>query len=123
MSQKRTALITGCSKGGAGDALAQEFHRNGIRALATGRDLSKLEHLKGLGIETLQLDVEDSESIKAAAKAVAKMTGGKLDFLVNNAGMGELLRVHAPPLSRTSRADVGAEQGITPPSSTRTSSA
>lgn len=115
MSPKKTVLITGCSKGGIGDALAQEFHRNGIRVLATGRNLSKLEHLKGLGIETLQLDVEDSESIKAAAKAVDEITGGKLDFLVNNSGMGEFSRPRAP-IPGTSHADMGIDQGTTPPS-------
>lgn len=98
MSPKKTALITGCSKGGVGDALAQEFHRNGIRVLATGRNLSKLEHLKALGIETLHLDVEDSESIKAATKAAGEVTDGKLDFLVNNSGMGEFSRPRAPAL-------------------------
>lgn len=86
---QRTVLITGCSKGGIGDALAQEFHRRGIRVLATGRNLSKLEHLKDFGIDTLALDVEDSESIKAAARAASELTGGKLDFLVNNSGMGQ----------------------------------
>ena len=90
---KKTALITGCSKGGLGDALAQEFHRNGIRVLATARNTSKTKHLKGLGIETLQLDVEDTESIKAAAKAAGELSGGQLDFLVNNSGMGT---PHAP---------------------------
>lgn len=99
MAPKRTALITGCSKGGIGDALAQEFHRNGVRVLATGRNLSKLEHLKGLGIETLQLDVEDSHSIKTAAKAAGELIGGKLDFLVNNAGMGEFFASTRPLLS------------------------
>ena len=88
-ASKKTALITGCSKGGIGDALAQEFHRKGIRVLATARNPSKLEHFKELGIETLQLDVEDSASIKAAAEAAGELTNGKLDFLVNNSGMGE----------------------------------
>ena len=86
---KKTVLITGCSKGGIGDALAQEFHRKGIRVFATGRSPSKLEHFKALNLETLPLDVEDSDSIKAASKAVSELTGGKLDFLVNNSGMGK----------------------------------
>lgn len=91
---KKTALITGCSKGGLGDALAREFHSKGIRVLATARNLSRIEHFKELGIETLKLDVEDSESIKAAAKAVEELTGGKLDFLLNNSGMGKLPPAH-----------------------------
>ena len=94
-TSKKTVLITGCSKGGIGDALAQEFHHRGIRVLATGRNLSKLEHLRDFGIDTLPLDVEDSESIKAAVKAASELTDGKLDFLVNNSGMGK-----SPPFAQ-----------------------
>ena len=87
-STKRTALVTGCSEGGIGDAIAQELHRRGIRVLATGRNLEKLSHLKDLGIEIVQLDVESSVSIKEAADTVNTFTGGRLDFLVNNSGAG-----------------------------------
>ena len=106
---RKTALVTGCSKGGIGDALAREFHAKGVRVLATGRNLSKLEHFNALGIETLQLDVENSESIKAAAKAASDLTGGKLDYLVNNSGMGELV-----PPSRPRSALLFAHDGHAP---------
>src|SRR6187402_2831283 len=85
------ALITGCSAGGIGDALAQEFHKNGIHVFATARSLSKISHLKALGLSTIQLDVTSPESIKDAVAEVQKVTGGKLDFLVNNAGLGMCL--------------------------------
>ncbi len=85
----KSALITGCSKGGIGDALAQEFHKNVVRVFATARNMVKVEHLKVLGIEVLQLDVLSPESIQMAAAEVLKATGGELDFLVNNAGGGE----------------------------------
>lgn len=91
----RSALITGCSKGGIGDALAQEFHKKGIRVFATARNLAKIEHFKTLGIEVLQLDVLSSESIQMAVSAVRKATGGKLDFLVNNAGAGQSCLIQA----------------------------
>ncbi|KAF7924498.1 hypothetical protein BELL_0041g00370 [Botrytis elliptica] len=84
----KTVLITGCSEGGIGDALAKSFHRQGLRVFATARNLAKIEHLKKLGLETLSLDVTDSTSIKEAVDAVALKTGGKLDFLVNNSGAG-----------------------------------
>jgi 1-acylglycerone phosphate reductase len=83
-----TALITGCSKGGIGDALAQEFYHKGVRVFATARDLSKIQHLKSIGLEILQLDVTSEESIQDAVKYIQKETGGKLNYLVNNAGMG-----------------------------------
>ncbi len=88
MEMQKTALITGCSKGGIGDALVHAFHRRGVRVFSTARNLSKVQHHKALGIETIELDVTDSESINKAVKEVEKLTGGKLDFLVNNAGMG-----------------------------------
>ncbi len=85
----KSALITGCSKGGIGDALAQEFHKNGVRVFAIARNSAKVEDFKSLGIEVLQLDVLSPESIQIAVSEVRKATGGKLDFLVNNAGAGE----------------------------------
>jgi 1-acylglycerone phosphate reductase len=90
---KKSVLITGCSEGGIGDALAQEFHRKGLRVFATARDLTKIEHLKAMSLEVLQLDVTSQESIRHAVEAVQKATGEKLDFLVNNAGAGTSLRL------------------------------
>lgn len=84
----KTVLITGCSEGGIGDALAQVFHRKGLRVFATARDLSKVEHLKTMGVDTLPLDVTDAASIKAAVESVNSLTGGTLDILVNNSGGG-----------------------------------
>lgn len=84
----KTVLITGCSEGGIGDALAQVFHRKGLRVFATARDLSKVEHLKTMGLDTLPLDVTDAASIKAAVESVNSLTGGTLDILVNNSGGG-----------------------------------
>lgn len=83
-----TALITGCSKGGIGDALAQEFYHKGVRVFATARDLSKIQHLNSIGLDILELDVTSEESIQDAVKYIQKETGGKLNYLVNNAGIG-----------------------------------
>jgi 1-acylglycerone phosphate reductase len=85
---QKTVLITGCSKGGIGDALAQEFQRKGLRVFASARNLSKIEHLKALGFDILPLDVVDDPSIKAAVETITKATGGTLDYLVNNSGSG-----------------------------------
>ncbi|KAF7551353.1 hypothetical protein G7046_g7749 [Stylonectria norvegica] len=90
MSAQKTALVTGASKGGTGDHLAQELHRRGFRVFATARNFAKVEHLKQMGIEIIELEVADSASIKKAAQEVTSLTGGKLDILVNNAGIGAL---------------------------------
>jgi enoyl-[acyl-carrier-protein] reductase (NADH) len=88
MSQK-SALITGCSAGGIGDALAQAFQRRGLRVFATARTLSKIQHLEAKGIEILALDVTDPNSLKVAVEHVREATGGTLDVLINNSGVGK----------------------------------
>ncbi|KAJ5390351.1 oxidoreductase [Penicillium cataractarum] len=88
-SQTKYALITGCSDGGIGSALAQAFHSKGIHVFATARDISKLQGLQDLSnIKFLQLDVTSPESIAAAYKIVERETNGKLHYLVNNSGAG-----------------------------------
>ena len=84
----KSVLITGCSEGGIGDALAKEFHRKGHRVFATARNLAKVQHLKKLGLEILPLDVVNATSITQAVESVHALTGGTLDILVNNSGYG-----------------------------------
>lgn len=95
-SPKRTVLITGCSDGGLGSALALAFHKRGLRVLATARNPSKMSNLTALGIETLPLDVLSASSISACVSSVTSLTGGSLDILVNNSGAG-----YSMPLSDT----------------------
>ncbi|KAI1190976.1 hypothetical protein F5B17DRAFT_9368 [Nemania serpens] len=99
MSQK-TVLITGCSDGGIGAALAAEFQLRGLRVFATARDPSKMANLAALGIETLALDVTSESSIEEAVAIVrGKLNTGdsnsgprkRLDFLINNAGMHHIM--------------------------------
>ncbi|KAF3391071.1 hypothetical protein EIK77_001237 [Talaromyces pinophilus] len=80
-SPKRTVLITGCSDGGMGAALALAFHKAGWNAIATARNPDKMAKLKSAGVETMALDVLSDASI---AEAVSKISS--LDMLVNNAG-------------------------------------
>lgn len=79
----RTVLITGCSDGGLGAALALSFHRAGLHVYATARDTSKMTNIKKAGIETLVLDVLSQTSINTCASKLPH-----LDILVNNAGGG-----------------------------------
>lgn len=85
---RHSVLITGCSRGGAGEALARKFHQNGFRVFATARSLSKIQHLEAEGIEIVELDVLESQSIEKIAATVSDLTGGALDILINNAGAG-----------------------------------
>lgn len=80
-SNKRTVLITGCSDGGLGAALAIALHDAGLHVYATARNPSKLTQVQARGIETLTLDVLSQESISATVVKIPR-----LDILVNNAG-------------------------------------
>ncbi|KAI1373840.1 oxidoreductase [Hypoxylon crocopeplum] len=84
---KKTVLITGCSAGGIGHALAREFQARGLHVFATTRSVSKMASLEPLAdVTLLPLDVTSAESLAAAVAAVSKETGGTLDYLINNSG-------------------------------------
>ncbi|EGP91954.1 uncharacterized protein MYCGRDRAFT_32734 [Zymoseptoria tritici IPO323] len=94
-SRTKTVLVTGCTPGGIGAALCEEFRRRGFHVLATVRTPSKAASLSSSKpangssegwIEVLPLDVTSKESIEKC-KAQLKTNGiDGLDVLVNNAG-------------------------------------
>jgi 1-acylglycerone phosphate reductase len=82
----QSVLITGCSAGGIGSALVEEFHTKGLHVYATARSRAKMSHLQKLAnVTILELDVVSGESIAAAVETVRNQSG-KLNILVNNAG-------------------------------------
>ncbi|KAK4692836.1 hypothetical protein P7C71_g4443, partial [Lecanoromycetidae sp. Uapishka_2] len=86
MEGKKTVLITGCSPGGIGHALALAFHASGLHVFATARNEKALEDLTKIGIDALSLEVTSPIAIAEVKKYVSERTGGSLDYLVNNAG-------------------------------------
>ena len=83
----QSALISGCSEGGIGSALALAFQERGIRVFATARDLSKISHLAKIpNVTLLKLEPTVQDSVQAVAEQVKNATGGGLDYLINNAG-------------------------------------
>jgi 1-acylglycerone phosphate reductase len=88
----KSVLITGCSAGGSGSALAEVFQQRGLHVFATARTISKMSHLKDLpNVTLLELEVTSSQSIAAALEVVKAQTDGKLDYLVNNAGQSMVM--------------------------------
>ena len=92
MASPESVLITGCSDGGIGSALAIAFQARGLRVFATARNTSKMAALSSLSnVILLTLDVTNSVQIAAAVKVVEGETGGVLDYLVNNAGRNHFM--------------------------------
>ena len=86
-SSKQSVLITGCSEGGIGYALAKEFQSRGLHVFATARTKSKMASLEDLpSVTLLSLDVTSTSSIAAAVQTVKLQTDGRLTYLVNNSG-------------------------------------
>ena len=82
----KSVLITGCTPGGIGHALAREFKSKGLRVFATARKTDSIADLAHQGIETFSLEVTSDDSIAALKAEIASRTNGSLDILVNNAG-------------------------------------
>ncbi|KAH8755798.1 putative hydroxybutyrate dehydrogenase [Diaporthe sp. PMI_573] len=94
MSSKETVLITGCSDGGIGSALALVLQQRGLHIFATARDPSKMSDLNGLpDITMLTLDVVNPKDIQAAVDKVNEQTGGTLNYLINNAGRNHFMPI------------------------------
>jgi len=87
----KTILVTGTSNG-FGNDVAKTLAAAGHRVFATMRDMhgrhrDAANDLRSKGIETLELDVTDNASVEAAFEALFEKTGGRLDVLINNAGI------------------------------------
>jgi NAD(P)-dependent dehydrogenase (short-subunit alcohol dehydrogenase family) len=90
-SAKRIALVTGANKG-LGFEMARQLGQAGVTVFLAARDPQKGEaaaaKLRGEGLDarSLKLDVTDKRD-HAAASAFLEKNFGRLDILINNAGI------------------------------------
>ncbi len=86
----QVALVSGANRG-IGAQITADLSALGATVYAGSRDLSNLEGVEDLAEGTIcpiALDVTDEDSIKAAIASI-KQEAGRLDMLVNNAGIGD----------------------------------
>ena len=83
----KAVLITGCSSG-IGQCVALGLQQRGYRVISTARKQEHVQQLIDQGLECLQLDLADSESIQRCVDAVLERTAGKLYALFNNGAYG-----------------------------------
>jgi len=92
MIMKKVAVVTGSSSG-IGYETSLALAREGYYTYATMRNISKGEKIQeiakneNLNVEVLELDVDNSESIKSAISKIFQ-NKKRIDVLVNNAGYG-----------------------------------
>ncbi len=84
----KTILITGCSTG-IGYCVAHGLKVLGWRVFATARQPADVQRLQAEGLESLPLDLRDSESIRTAVAAILAQTDGQLEALFNNGAYGQ----------------------------------
>jgi len=97
----RTVFVTGANSG-LGLRMSEVLAGKGARVLlgcrSPERGAKALEQVRaaatGEAPELVRLDLADLDSVREAAKKVQELSGGKLDVLVNNAGVMATPRGH-----------------------------
>ena len=86
--KKNNIIVTGAT-GGIGNSIIKKLYDAGANILATGTKDEKLQELKKKfqNIKTLKFDVSQTGNLENFIENATKQLEGKLDCLVNNAGV------------------------------------
>ena len=86
--KKNNIIVTGAT-GGIGNSIIKKLYDAGANILATGTKNEKLEELKKKfqNIQTLKFDISQTDNLENFIEDATKQLGGKLDCIVNNAGI------------------------------------
>ena len=86
--KKNNIIVTGAT-GGIGNSIVKKLYDAGANILATGTKSEKLEELKKKfeGIKVSKFDISQTDNLENFIEDATKQIGGKLDCLVNNAGI------------------------------------
>src|SRR5262245_22545439 len=91
MTEKRVAIVTGGSRG-IGEAIVKQLAKDGLHVVAIARNADKLNAVisaitgSGGSAEALTCDIANSQALAEAIDGVGERHG-RLDVLVNNAGI------------------------------------
>ena len=86
--KKNNVIVTGAT-GGIGNSIIKKLYDAGANILATGTKSEKLEELKKQfqNIKVLKFDISQIDNLENFIEDATEQLGGKLDSLVNNAGI------------------------------------
>ncbi len=86
--RKKNIIVTGAT-GGIGNSIIKRLDEYGANILASGTKSEKLEDLKKRfsNLKLLKFDITQSEKIENFIDEATSQLGGKLDCIVNNAGI------------------------------------
>tara|TARA_B100001057_G_scaffold209071_1_gene209761 strand:- start:597 stop:1301 length:705 start_codon:yes stop_codon:yes gene_type:complete len=84
----KNILLTGGTSG-IGKKTAEMLKAKGVNVLVTGRSANKIKAVKkNLGVQAISFDISKVENIAAKAKECLRLLDGRVDVLINNAGIG-----------------------------------